>query len=396
MNKFGKFAKTIPMKLYILLALVIVFAFFSNDFGLVDIQKTAIILAAGIDRTENGFAVTAQISIPKGTDRSSCGTSSVEILGEGDTVSACIAQIYSKTGWVPKLVFCDLIVIGEETAKQDVFGCLDFFLRNEYMPDSCLLAVCEGKASDTLTMSSAIDDTSSLAIEKLFSDAAGKSGKVVKSTLKEFSIGYFGKAKSGHIPFVRSTNQTGGCTSNSSGPEGGPSSGAGENEKKIFSAEETAVFSEGKMVALLSRAETFAYNLLKGNVFSGVFSAEDDGDPVSLTVLKDEGGVSLDMKGAPKAVLSVNLRVRLYNSGVPAPVENMAESSPSPETVESAKRIIDGYIDARWKKCAESGCDLFQLSKSLYRSSPQKYEEWKDTLLSVIQPEIKTEIRIIK
>ena len=102
------------------------------------------------------------------------------------------------------------------------------------------------------------------------------------------------------------------------------------------------------------------------------------------------------MKGAPKAVLSVNLRVRLYNSGVPAPVENMAESSPSPETVESAKRIIDGYIDALWKKCAESGCDLFQLSKSLYRSSPQKYEEWKDTLLSVIQPEIKTEIRIIK
>ena len=93
MNKFGKFAKTIPMKLYILLALVIVFAFFSNDFGLVDIQKTAIILAAGIDRTENGFAVTAQISISKGTDRSSCGTSSVEILGEGDTVSACIEQI---------------------------------------------------------------------------------------------------------------------------------------------------------------------------------------------------------------------------------------------------------------------------------------------------------------
>lgn len=396
MNKFGKFAKTIPMKLYILLAFIIVCAFFSNDFGLVDIQKTAIILAAGVDRTEDGFSVTAQISIPKGTDRSSCGTSSVEIMGEGDTVSACIAQIYSKTGWVPKLVFCDLIVIGEETAKKNIFDCLDYFLRNEYMPDSCLLAVCEGKASEMLTMSSAIDDTSSLAIEKLFSDAAGKSGKVAKSTLKEFAIGYYGKSGSGHIPFVRSANQTGGCTSNSSGSEGGPSSGAGENEKKIFSAEETAIFTEGKMVALLSRAETFAYNLLKGNVYAGVFSAEDNGNPVSLTILTNDGGVSLDIKETPKAVLSIKLRVRLYNSGVPAPVEDMAESNPSPETIESAKQIIGGYVTSLWEKSKESGCDLFELNKSLYRSSLKKYEEWKDTLLSAVEPEFKTEIEMIK
>ena len=40
------------MKLYILIAVLLIFAFFSNDFGLVDIQKTAVILAAGVDRTE--------------------------------------------------------------------------------------------------------------------------------------------------------------------------------------------------------------------------------------------------------------------------------------------------------------------------------------------------------
>ena len=40
--------------------------FFSTDFGLIDIQKTAIILAAGIDRTEDGnFSVTAQIAVPE-------------------------------------------------------------------------------------------------------------------------------------------------------------------------------------------------------------------------------------------------------------------------------------------------------------------------------------------
>ena len=52
-------------KLALLLGGVLLFAFFSNDFGLVDIQKTAVILAAGIDRTEEGYELTAQISVPK-------------------------------------------------------------------------------------------------------------------------------------------------------------------------------------------------------------------------------------------------------------------------------------------------------------------------------------------
>ncbi len=178
------------MKLYIIFSAIFVFTFFSNDFGLVDIQKTAIILAAGIDRTDEGFHLTAQIAVPKGSDRNSCGTASINIEGDGKTVSDCVTQIYSKTGWVPKLIFCNLILIGEETAKEDVFDGLDFFLRNEYMQDSCTVAVCEGTAKDMLTSTSALDDTSSQSIEKIFSDATQKSGTNVKNTLKDFSIGY--------------------------------------------------------------------------------------------------------------------------------------------------------------------------------------------------------------
>ena len=64
-----KFLKTNPMKLWMILCALIVFTFFSNDFGLVDIQKTAIILAAGIDRTADGFSLTAQIAVPDETGK---------------------------------------------------------------------------------------------------------------------------------------------------------------------------------------------------------------------------------------------------------------------------------------------------------------------------------------
>ncbi len=393
------------MKLYVLLAVILLLSFFSNDFGLVDIQKTAVILAAGVDKTEEGFHVTAQIAVPKSSDRASCGTASVDIEGDGKTVSDCIAHIYSKTGWVPKLIFCELILLGEETVKTDVFGALDFFLRNEYMDDSCLIAACEGTAKDMLTSVSAIEDTSSLAMEKLFSDATMKSGKVMKNTLKEFAIGYHGVSKSGYMPFIRSIDQNcgadsgGGTGSSSSGSGGGQESGSselGQKQKKIYTAEETAIFTEGRMAALLPPEQTFAFSLIKGNVFAGTFCVREQDKPVTLSVLKNEGGVSLDMKNKPKAKISVKLKVRLFNRGVPAPMGDVTDVRVPDEAIASAKEIIDGYLRKLWEICTESDCDLFLLKRVLYRSSPKKYSEWKDLLLSTAEVEFLPQVESVR
>jgi len=312
-EKFRNFYKTVPLKLFVLLAAIVLIAFFSNDFGLVDIQKTAVILAVGLDKEDENYTVTAQIAVPKGSDRTTGGTSSVEITGEGRTVADGFGQIYAKTGWVPKLVFCNLIVVGEETAKKDVFCCLDYFLRNEYMSDNCLLAVCEGKASELLSSTSAIDDTSSLAVEKLFSDASEKSGKVMKNSLKDFSIAYYGPSHSSYMPYVRAIEQsassgesTGG---NTGGNGGGGSSGGQQTQEKVFSAQETALFRGGVMVALLNAQETFAFSLLESKIVAGTFTVQKEGKSTSMTVIEDKGSVELNMEGAPKATLSVNERV---------------------------------------------------------------------------------------
>lgn len=395
--KVRKFIKTIPMKLYLLLGAIFLFSFFSNDFGLVDIQKTAVILAAGIDKTENGFMLTAQIAVPKGVDRTSGGTSSIEVEAEGETVSICVTRIFSKTGWVPKFVFCNLILLGEEAVKDDVISELNYFLRNEYMNDSCLLAVCEGTANELLSSKSAVDETSSLAIVKLFSDAAEKSGKVMPNNLKDFSIGYYGVSKSSYLPFVRATSQQSGSGAQAERPGGGSGGSSDFPEtEKIYSAEETALFSEGKMVALLPPEQTLALSLLNGNVFTGTFDAKDGDTAVTLTVINNKGEASLDMKGAPKAKLILNLTLRLCCTGTTAPVEDVTSENVKPEILESAKQTLSQYVMQLWNTGKESGCDLFNLRQDLYRSSLKKYNEWKDFLLAAVEPEIHTELRSIK
>lgn len=396
-NKFIRFLKTVPIKLWLILAAIVAFSFLSNDFGLVDIQKTAIVLAAGVDRNEEkGYTLTAQIAVPKGVDRTTGGTSSVEFIAEGETIADCVSDIYCKTGWVPKFVFCNLIVIGEDTAKADnVFDALDFFLRNEYMSDSCYIATCQGSAKELLSSESAIDDTSSMAIAKLFSDANVKSGKAMKMSLREFAMGYHGVTESGYMPYIVQHKQE---TNESSGGGSGAGQGGGaqQKEQKIYCAERTALFSKGKQVALLGPDETFAFSLLKGNVSSGYLLTEENGKPVSLTVLSDSGDVSLDTKGAPKVTVKAELTVRLFNRAVPSEIEDIAKNEVSEELRENAKKTVSEWAEKVFEISRQSGCDLFKLNQSLYRSSVKKYEEWKDTLLPAVPVEYKIVIRTAK
>lgn len=380
--------RSFPMKLWIILAAIVAITFFSNDFGLVDIQKTAIILAAGIDRTADGFSLTAQIAVPKGSDRTTGGTSSVEIEGQGATVSDCISAIYAKTGWVPKLVFCDLVLLGEEAARENAFDALDFFLRNEYAPDSCLLAVCEGTAAETLKATSAIDDASSLALEKLFSDAAKKSGRVMTTTLREFAIGYYGRSASGYMPYVRMSSQSGaqGGSGGQNAAGGQGAAGGQSGQEMIFSAEQTAVFSQGRMTDVLTEAETFAFSLLKGNVYGGTLPS----DGITLAVLRNDGSVSLTEEPTLQATLSVDLKVRLAGRDAPSSPENVAKDSVTEEELAAAESALRGAIGSLWERCAQSECDLFNLRRTLYRRSAAAYGTWKP--LSQIGTEIRVRI----
>ena len=384
--KTKRFLAALPGRLCLIIVAAIILIFFSNDFGLVDIQKTAIVLAVGIDRDGEDFALTAQIAVPKGSDRTTGGTSSVEIEGRGATVPDCISDIYAKTGWVPKLVFCNLVLLGESAANEDVFSCLDFFLRNEYIPNSCQLAACEGSAGEMLSTTSAIDDTSALALSKLFSDAAKKSGYVLTTTLREFAVGYYGVSGSGYMPYVRAQAQEGSSSGGSSGGSSGSavssgssdrSGGAGAQEKKVYSAEETAIFSGGRLAAILPREQTFAFSLLEGNVYTGSFQA----DGQTYVVLKNGGSVGLELADVPTATLSLELRVQLYGTREASSPEEIAKSMLTPEQEARAEEVLTGYLSDLWDTCVQTGCDLFELRTKLYRASLAEYGQWKDSIL---------------
>lgn len=404
-------------KLALLLGGVLLFAFFSNDFGLVDIQKTAVILAAGIDQTQEGYELTAQISVPKGGE-SAGGTASVELTGRGETVADCLMQMYANSGWVPKFDFCSLVLLGEETARAGAMPALNYFLHNEYMSDDCAVAACEGRAGELLQKKSAIDDTPSLAIAKLFSGATEKSGATVKNTLREFAVSTLGKAESSFMPYIRAfpdeegesaggsaegssgnPGNGGGSEESSSGGGAGGSGDAGSGADKgeapvLFRAEETALFFRGRMTGLLSAEETFAYNLLMGHVSAGILTVEgEDGLPVSLSIKRGTGKAALSDGGSLRAELSVSLKV-LVSDRAEEDFLAGTETNVATRTDEArAEELLRGYVSSLWETCGESGCDLFLLARELYRRDPGQYEAEKERFPSGIGADISVTVR---
>ncbi len=388
-------------KFALLLGGVLLFAFFSNDFGLVDIQKTAIILAAGIDRTDEGYFLTAQVSVPKGGETQG-GTASVELSGEGETVADCLVSMYADSGWVPKFDFCSLVLLGEETAKSGAMPALNYFLHNEYMSDNCAVAVAAGTAAEMLKKTSAIDDTPSLAISKLFSGAAEKSGATVRNTLRAFAVETLGVSQSSFMPYIRalpqeSTGDSGGSSGDSTGSSGSSSeggSGSSGEKSVLFRAEETALFSEGKMTGLLSPEETVAYNLLMGKVKAGILTVEGENEtPVSLSIKRDKGSVSLSQDAVPRAKLEIELKV-LVSDRAEKDFLAGTETNVATDTDERrAEELIASHTAALWEEVKASGCDLFLLSRDLWRSDPKRHAALKELFPSGLEADISVTVK---
>lgn len=94
-------------RVFIVAACVLLLLFFSNDFGIIDIQKTAIVVAVGIDKSEkqeDKYDVTAQIAIPVTAGTSGAEAACEITIRDTNTIGEAVAQINSQTGWFPTLV----------------------------------------------------------------------------------------------------------------------------------------------------------------------------------------------------------------------------------------------------------------------------------------------------
>ena len=250
-------------KLLILAFFMLLCYFFSNDFGLIDIEKTAIVTAIGIDKNEKtGYTVTLQIAVPEANGVTSENAKAV-IKGNGKTVAEAIQKIGEESGWYPKLSFCNLVLIGSNMFDSDIMVAIDYFIRTIKIQDSALLAGVENRAEDFMEKATPLDNISSFSLQKILLKKPGMTQNTLTTDIKEFALGYYSRTGSSFMPYIKiipveNSEQNSQNSKNNEQKNGAPP----DSEKVVFDASKTLLLKNGKVLETLTISEYKNYSQL--------------------------------------------------------------------------------------------------------------------------------------
>lgn len=391
-------------KLIMLAVLAVFMFFFSSDFGLIDVEKTSIITAVAIDKEQSKYVVTAQIAVPEATDTNSENLKA-HISGCGSTIGGAIKDLGDLSGWFPKLAFCNLIILSNDLASENVVDVLDYFAKSLRVQDSALVILSEKKASELLELATPLDNISSFALQKILFKNTGFDRDVYPTDIKTFCAGHYSDSHSALMPIVKvlpagESNEGG---SKSSGGESGSGAdsqsqgGSSESSKEskstdnLFNAKTTALFKDGVKVGELDEPLTLSLNSLFQSMRGTTFSVDGikyNGKDTNylLTIIKSRPKITLKAT-ENKLILDIDLKLYCKTADHNSDYSNAALSlnEPIPDQVkEKAEQTFKANIEELILTEKQTACDFLKIKQKLYRYNHKQYSRYKDNFLSVM------------
>ena len=388
-----KFFRT---KLTVFFGLLLAVLYFTNDFALIDIEKTAIVVAIGIDRADDGgYEVTAQIAVPQATDTASSNDDAI-MTSKGKTVWEAIDNIGSDTGWHPKMSFCSMIFFGRDLANDNIESVVDCFIRSDKIQNSAIVAMSDTKAADLLFAKTPLDAISSFALQKIVLKNEWMVSTVGVTNLKQFAISNYSKSKSAYMPVIsiihgktKGKDQSGGLAPASTGGE----KTGGEDEQVIFDASEISLFSGGVCVGQLSKEQTLIYYLFQGPVYDSFISVDDEDGTRFLTVSGNRYSVTVDTK-KPSIELKLELTVESNDSTSGTDLKNFtANAVLNEKTLYALKQKIYKTAYSLTEKLSAADADIFSIKEYIYKYKNSDYERLKNLPLSEFEVNVDVKVK---
>ncbi len=398
--------RTHKAKILMILVVALFVFFFSNDFGLIDVEKTSIITAIAIDMADDGdFEVTAQIAVPEATDTNT-ENQKAQLSGKGSTVGAALINLGDTSGWFPKLAFCNLILIGSSLSQTNVITALDFFAKTLRVQDSALVALAEKSAKELLEVATPLDNLSAFALQKILLKNTGFNRDIVSTDVKTFCSDYYSSASSSYMPLIKvlssdgsesdkSSSQSG--SSSETGGQGGSQSngksGGQKNGNNLFNASTTALFLNGVKVGELDEKETLIFNTIRNNINGTTLSVDGvmdkNGMPTDylVSVLKNKSKVKLVATNTDLDLyVDLSLYCKISDHSSISSNEDLSQKTPLPQPlIEATEKLISEQFESMVQTSRRTGCDFLKIKEKLYRYNYKQYSRYKDNFLTKVK-----------
>lgn len=325
-----------------------------------ELNQKAIVMAIGIDYSEDMYSVAFQYYSPSGTGgRTLIDNSQPNILtaeGKGENVYGALEDAAFQCGKELMLGVTQIIFIGEEAAKKSVSETLEFTKSFFQSHPDMLITACEGKAGDYLKVKFKEGTVSTDRIKFMLSNGE-KSGIITLPTAIDLFKALQTKQQSGVIPRLRLL-------------EDGKSDATEDGKNIQISG--GVLIKEGAAVKETDIEVMTGLEMLRSKSQSGTVTANWKGEKVSVNLLNAATKIEPTFENGR---LIFNVKTSAVGRYLNVPEQFDDDSSRA-----EIERLCAEQIIARMEKAVEEtvlseGADPLILEKTIRHKS---YKTWKE------------------
>lgn len=273
--------------------LVIILAFPVSLSTQARLNMRIIVTGIGIDKTDNGYEITAQIVKTQPSAGASGESASIEFISEqGETIVSAISKLSYKSGKVAGFSHTNFILLGSDMLEENLLKPLNYFLRDTTIKDSALLLFAGGKAKDELQKTKDLGLSVGLGLQKVFVYKQKESDGAM-TTLLSFVNSSLDKSKTATVSVLElddgtksseeneekmsSNKQSTESENQEASKEDGESSGGSEGgqSQEEQSQGESGTSSESQTSSKYFKSQTPVKCFVTGK-YVGSFEAEDE------------------------------------------------------------------------------------------------------------------------
>jgi len=353
--------------------LIVLICFLTGCWSRKEINQISIASAIGIDKSEQGYLVTAQLINPGEISPKSISTRTAitTYSASGETIFEAIRRLSLKTPRKTYLAHIRLLVFGEDFAKDGIGKALDFFFRDPEIRTDFYIMVTRGSTAEELLH--ILTPLEKIPADKMFfsleiSSKAWAPTKTVQ--LDELISNLISEGKNPTLTGILI--------------KGDPEIGMDiKNVEKVnapttIEISNIAVFKKDKLVGWLNESESKGLNYIEGNVSNTVFSipcSEEEKLTVELlrTKVKVKGKVE---NGEPKIDIMLWVEANVGEVGCEIDLSN-------PDNIyileEKVAQEIKNIMKMSVKKVQKDfKSDIFGFGEAIHRADPNAWKQLKE------------------
>ncbi|NLT14730.1 MAG: Ger(x)C family spore germination protein, partial [Clostridiales bacterium] len=326
-----------------------------------ELDTMGIVMGVAIDKadSEGETELTVQIARPSGKTKSGGkdGETSepmafVNVTGVGQNINYIIREMQHRMSRMLYVAHNQVIVFGEELAKNGVRDALDFFARAPEARMTLNVFVARGKAKDVLNIKPKFEKVTSAELLKVLKDQKITSHAPIMTEF-EFVSTMVSKTTAAVAPIVSITNE-------------------GDEERLTVSG--CAVFKNSVMVGELGENETRGLLYTQNKVKTGVLQLTIMDTPATIEIRHSKSKVTPVLYTDGKAVFNIDVKLKV-GIGDQSGTANLAAPENASAICDAAEAAVKAEIEGAVAKSKELNADVFGFGEYLNRKYP---DQWKD------------------